>query len=577
MDSKSKGLNSNTRAISCKSYIIQELQNSERLCNATVTYWTDINQFIPANVQQDVLEMLERVERLYEQINQEYLRRNQDIIEHHPHQGTFPQNRNKIRNQYSPRNQKRIERDFIFDQISSYSFIYIIIIFQTYQYLYINQRYLQTDKEGNYNCLAQKCLNDPNYTKFYLKFKIQILYLDLIIHECYHRTKRNITIKNCFIYKILKSSFGIRVIQKYQTWIIFLILLISIIFMNKLQILLLFSFFSLIIYQLMRTPVPNTKSKITGDDPHFILEWIHVLLIQQLKFRGQREKNQHDLKSNDIYDKVKKIKAFLDGTKNTILQENLLVFQTQASIKNTFDHMESMLTNQIKLPTRSYSFKSKRKDLFKVVSFQERQIQFLNNGLLITFNILIHQRKNQLSCLKNVNSLSNKQYNPNIQKRFQYGSQIAEADLVKSPSIRTNIRIFLKKGISIQRVIDFQNKIFIYIHIYYKSYKINHHMYLNKDIKKYIKQITYSHTYLLNPMILNLLSQVNKKSSLTLYNLSLFYGHKLLNFYPFEQNIKNNEQLIQFNIQHLTFNIQHLTFNIQHLTFNIQHLRQKKC
>ncbi|KAM3128690.1 hypothetical protein pb186bvf_019182 [Paramecium bursaria] len=40
----------------------------------------DINQFIPLNVQQDLLEKPEMARRLFEQINQEYLRRN-DIVE----------------------------------------------------------------------------------------------------------------------------------------------------------------------------------------------------------------------------------------------------------------------------------------------------------------------------------------------------------------------------------------------------------------------------------------------------------------------------------------------------------------
>ena len=78
--------------------------------------------------------------------------------------------------------------------------------------------------------------------------------------------------------------------------------------------------------QAIKTLVPDTKNTIDRDDPHLILKWIHVSLSLCFSSDESVKKNSDDSTSNGIYEKVKKLKAFIDSTKNNILEENLLAF-----------------------------------------------------------------------------------------------------------------------------------------------------------------------------------------------------------------------------------------------------------
>ncbi|KAM3128709.1 homeodomain superfamily [Paramecium bursaria] len=177
------------------------------------------------------------------------------------------------------------------------------------------------------------------------------------------------------------------------------------------------------------------------------------------------KKSQNDLISNDIYDKVKTIKAFIDKTKNTILQENLLIFQTQDSIQKIFDHMGAMLTHQIKLYKEKLQFYKEKEGNIRGHKFSRKANLILKEWLCDNFQYPYPEQED-LILLSQKCKLTYKQvFNPNIfKKRFQYGLLTVEEELLKRPTTSINIRILLKKGISIQRAIN--ETIFQYFYSY---------------------------------------------------------------------------------------------------------------
>ncbi|KAM3128705.1 homeodomain superfamily [Paramecium bursaria] len=304
----------------------------------------------------------------------------------------------------------------------------------------------------------------------------------------------------------------------------------------------------------------------------FLIQKIQQLEMTLILFQNgyisedSEKKNQHDLISNDIYDKVKKIRAFLDSTKNIIQQEDLLAFQTQASIQNTFDYMEAMLTNQIKLYKEKQQFQNDKEGTIRGHKFSRKANLILKQWLCDHFQYP-YPLKEDLIQLSQKCKLTFK----------QCGSLTVEEELVKRPTMSINIRILSKKSTSIQRVIDLDIRkyLFIFINITITINKLSKQRHQGKGLK----YLCLSHTNLGTLEILKHIKQTDfnnllfypprNQDLLKTLLISFFKISKSQNYKHFNKKIMNNQQ--NLTIQYKRDAIKKIPkFSVKNIRFLIQ-------